>query len=250
MFSVRTTQLTTSFPSEEDLLKRDPSTFLKSATGKAVLATGVVLLAFGGVAAAGFDVPTLSPSTNEPTLQDESSGDSSSEATDDSSDDSSQDESSEATDESSDDSSQDEATDESSRRFLAHDESSGRIVAMTARLTIRRTATSCRSSPGPPSSRAVRRARRSPTWHRATPPTTVRTPCPTTTRATTKATTNRATTQPRHPRSRHRKHPATTSQTDDSPGESGNRTASPVHPTASPVSRTASPASTGGNGDD
>ena len=80
-------------------MKLDPSTFLRSVAGKAVLATGVVLLAFGGAAAAGFtDVPSLSPSSNEPTLQDESSDDSSSEATDESSEDSSRDESSEATD--------------------------------------------------------------------------------------------------------------------------------------------------------
>ena len=51
-------------------MKLDLSTFLRSVAGKAVLATGVVLLAFGGAAAAGFtDVPALLPSGDEPTLQ-------------------------------------------------------------------------------------------------------------------------------------------------------------------------------------
>src|SRR6188474_423666 len=103
-------------------MKLDPSTFLRSVAGKAVLATGVVLLAFGGAAAAGFtDVPSLSPASNEPTLQDESSDDSSSEASDESSDDqsevdadeSSDDESEVDADESSDDQSEVDA-DESS----------------------------------------------------------------------------------------------------------------------------------------
>ena len=94
-------------------MKLDPSTFLRSVAGKAVLATGVVLLAFGGAAAAGFtDVPSLSPSSNEPTLQDESSDDSSSEATDESSDDQSEVDEVESSDDASsaDDSASDEPT--------------------------------------------------------------------------------------------------------------------------------------------
>ena len=43
-------------------MKLDPSTFVRSVAGKAVLATGVVLLAYGGAAAAGFtEVPELIP---------------------------------------------------------------------------------------------------------------------------------------------------------------------------------------------
>ena len=73
MSSLRTTFLTASFRPRRTCMKLDPSTFLRSVAGKAVLATGVVLLAFGGAAAAGFtDVPSLLPSGDEPTLQDTS----------------------------------------------------------------------------------------------------------------------------------------------------------------------------------
>ena len=69
-------------------MKLDPSTFVRSVAGKAVLATGIVLLAYGGAAAAGFtEVPELIPqSTGNPSLEPETSDDSSSvETTDESS---------------------------------------------------------------------------------------------------------------------------------------------------------------------
>src|SRR6187399_1004918 len=63
-------------------MKLDPSTFVRSVAGKAVLATGVVLLAYGGAAAAGFtEVPELIPQeqgTDNPELQPETSDDSTS----------------------------------------------------------------------------------------------------------------------------------------------------------------------------
>ena len=106
-------------------MKFDPSRFVKSVAGKAVLATGVVLLAFGSAAAAGFtDVPSLLPgSDSTPSLDQETKDDSSStEVTDESS---TEVESSEATDESSDDDSTEvESDDESSVDSSADHESS------------------------------------------------------------------------------------------------------------------------------
>src|SRR5688572_10413913 len=113
---------TASFRPRRTCMKLDPSTFLRSVAGKAVLATGVVLLAFGGAAAAGFtDVPAVLPSGDEPTLQDTSEDDSSSEATDESSEESSEDESSE------DESSEDESSEDSSSADESSEDESSEV---------------------------------------------------------------------------------------------------------------------------
>jgi len=130
MSSLRTTFLTASFRPRRTCMKLDPSTFLRSVAGKAVLATGVVLLAFGGAAAAGFtDVPTLLPSGDEPTLEDTSADDSSSEATDESADDESEVDEDES--ESEDESSADESSDGSASDEPNH----GQIVSEFAHTT-------------------------------------------------------------------------------------------------------------------
>jgi len=76
-------------------MKHDLSRFLKTVTGKAVLATGVVVFACGGAAAAGFTgVPNLIPASDEPTLEDTVGDSSSDEATEESSEDDSSDDAS------------------------------------------------------------------------------------------------------------------------------------------------------------